>query len=284
MQPVNLYSSERIRPEVMRAKLMQGVFYGCAGGAGFAVLAWGLDGFILFQAQGLFPWLKLVTGLAACMLIGGAAGWLTARFERGALAVLFWLAAALGFAWLIVVLPLQIAPELSMWLEPELKGLVQYSAYENISLRYGLAFIWVAIFCAITGLLQLPTSESAVFSTSLAGRAGPALLCIVIMGINGWIVDGLNNEPLRSALVSVNETIQFAVDHQGQDVEHKTALRMHLTAVRRLDDLIGRPRKLIVGTYDQYLEQVHILVRFGDTWVDCLSFYNQPSNCQVVAP
>jgi hypothetical protein len=284
MQPVNLYSNSRVRPEVMRAKLTQGMMYGCAAGAGFAALAWGLDGLLLFRSQALFPWLKFGLGLAACLLIGGAAGWLTARFQRGVLAVLFWLAAALAFAWLIVVLPLQVAPELSMLLEPDLKGLVHYSAYENVALRYGIAFIWVALFSAITGLLQLPANESAVYSTSLAGRAGPALLCIVIMGINGWIVDGLNNEPLRSALVSVNETIQFAADHQGQDVDHRTALRLHLTAVRRLDDLIGRPRKLIVGTYDQYLEQVHILVRFGDTWVDCLSFYNQPSNCQVVAP
>jgi hypothetical protein len=190
----------------------------------------------------------------------------------------------LCFAWLIVALPLQIAPQLSTLLAPELRGLVHYTYYENFSLRFGIALVWVSIFSALVGLLQLPTTEAAVFSTSPVGRTLAALLCMGIMGISGTIVDSLNNEPLRLSVIAVNETIQFAVDHEGQEVDHKAALRMHLVAVRRVEHLLDQPRKLIVGSFDEYLGQVYVLVRFGDEWASCMSLYNQPSNCQLIEP
>lgn len=273
-----------MHPEVAREKLRYGVYFGATVGTAFAVFTWGWDAYLLYWAHGLFPWIKLAIGLVVCGLAGAAAGGSTARLERSLAAVFIWLAAALVFAWLVVALPLQIAPRLTVLLQPDLNGLVHYDYYEGFSARYGIALTWVAIFSAIVGLLQLPTSEAAVFSTSLMGKAAPAILCIAIMGISGWIVDSLNNEPLRTAVISVNETIQFAVDHRGQTVDQRVKLRMHLGAVRRVEEYLDRPRNLVVGSFDQYLGEVNVLVRFGDVWVNCLSIYNQPSFCQVIDP
>ena len=284
MQPLNLPQDDSIRPDVLRERWAYGFSYGAVAGLAFSAVLWGGDAWLLYRANALFPWLKLVLGLVSCALVGCAAGLLVMRFDRSLAAILIWLSAAILFAWLVTALPLQIAPRIATWLEPDLNGLMSYADYEGFLTRFGLAYVWVAIFSAITGILQLPLSDSGIFSTSMLGKAAPALVCVVIMTINGMIVDSLNNEPLRSALISVNETIQFAVDHQNETIDTKASLRMHLGSLRTVNEYINRPRKLIVGGFDQYLGEVDVLVRFGDIWVNCVSIYNQPSNCKVVRP
>ncbi len=284
MKPLNLPQDDSIKPEVLRERFLYGFSYGAAAGLAFAAVTWGGDGYLLYRAQALFPWIKLVVGLVACGLVGGSAGWLVMRFDRSLAAILIWLSAALVFAWLVTALPLQIAPRIATWLEPDLKALMRYATYEDLPIRFGLAYAWVAIFSAITGILQLPLSDSGIFSTSMLGRAAPALVCIVIMAINGTIVDSLNNEPLRTGLISVNETIQFAIDHQNETIDPKISLRMHLGSLRLVKEYINQPRKLIVGGFDEFLGAVDVLVRFGDTWVKCVAIYNQPTNCRVISP
>jgi hypothetical protein len=284
MKPLNFPEDNSIKPSIMRERLRYGFFYGAVAGLAFAGVTWCWDAVLLTRSHALFPALKLVLGLASCWLVGGIAGWLVMRFDRGLAAILIWLGAALAFAWLVTFLPLQIAPRISVWLEPELQGLISYPDNATLVARLGLAFVWVAIFSAIVGALQLPLSDSAIFSTSTFNKIAPALVCIVIMGINGTVVDGLNNAPLRSGLLSVNDTIQFAVDHQNQTVDQKEALHMHLGALRNVREHINRPRKLIVGGSDEFLGEVIVLVRFGDVWVSCVCIYNQPTNCQVVRP
>jgi hypothetical protein len=102
------------------------------------------------------------------------------------------------------------------------------------------------------------------------------------MFINGVIVDTLNNEPLRTALLHMDNTVQFAVQHQGEEVDRALARTMRMSSLRAVQDAISQPRKLIVGGYDQYLDQIHILIRFGSTWADCVVVYNQPSFCEYV--
>ena len=47
------------------------------------------------------------------------------------------------------------------------------------------------------------------------------------MAICGTIVDGLNNEKLRSPVNSVNLTIQFLLDHFGEEIDAAIARRMY---------------------------------------------------------
>jgi hypothetical protein len=104
------------------------------------------------------------------------------------------------------------------------------------------------------------------------------------MFINGTIVDSLNNEALRTAVLHLDNTIEFSVEHQGQDVDRALARTMRMSSVRAVEAVISQPRRLIVGSYDQYLDQIHVLVRFGNTWADCAVVYNQPSFCEYVIP
>jgi len=274
----------RQRPDVMRLKRRVGMAYGITVGVAFAASAWGIDGFQLSQAYALHPWLKFIVGAILCGLVGGAAGWLVARLEKGILAPFIYLGVSFFFSWLIVALPLQIFPRLVLWLDPDTGSMLNYIFDENFNSRFAVAFIWIAIFVSLAGILQIPLTEPTPFATSFFGRIAPLIVCTVIMFINGTIVDTLNNEPLRAAVLAVDKTIQFSLDHRGEEIDRAVSRTLHLSSLRAVQEVIDQPRRLIVGTYDRWLGQINVLIRFGDTWVDCATIYNQPSFCKYVTP
>jgi hypothetical protein len=267
----------------MRARRFFGAFYGFVIALAFAAWNWGIDSWLLSRAHAFDPWLKFAIGALLCVPVGILAGWLVMRLENGLLAVVIWLAGALFFAWVSVALPFQIAPWL-METRHALPGGITHPGGQDLLTRIGLAFAWVAIFVLVAGLLELPMGESAAFSTSLFGRFGPSLLCIVLMGISGFMVDGLNNQPLRDALVLTDQTIQFMVDHLGQQVDPALARANHLAGLRTIADIVENSRHLAVGQFDRELGQIHILVDFGGQWADCLTMYGQMSGCNKIAP
>jgi hypothetical protein len=271
------------RPDVIQMKRRFGIAYGMMVGLSFAASTWGIDGFLLSQAHAFYPWLKFILGALICMTVGGIAGWLVARLEKGILGLLIYLGISFVFSWLIVGLPFRIFPAVVTWLDPETGNLLNYTFYEGFGSRFFIAIAWISLFMALVGILQLPLTEPAPFATSFFGKAAPLLVCAVIMFINGFIVDTLNNEPLRTALLHMDNTIQFSVEHQGQEVDRALARTMRMSSLRAVGDVISQPRRLIVGSYDQYLDQIHVLIRFGVTWVDCIVVYNQPSFCKYIS-
>jgi len=270
------------RPEILRARYSYGIWFGAALGLTFSIFAWGIDALLLNRMNGLYPWLKFLGALIPCMLVGGLAGWLSARFDKPMIALFLWAGAASVFAWLTVSLPLQITPRILGMVEPGIKDLLHYTYYESFASRFWVAYTWLAIFISLAGLLQIPLSDSAVFATSLFGKISPMLVTLVLMAICGTIVDTLNNELLRSPVDSVNTTVQFVLDNRGKEIDVLEARRMHLGALRTVDDLISPERKYIVSGYDQYLEQVQVLARFDKVWVECELVVSQLLSCEQV--
>jgi hypothetical protein len=277
--------SDHRRVEVLRAQYGYGLFYGAMVGLLFAVFAWGVDGVVLFRANGAQPWLKLIIGALVCIPVGGLSGWLTMRFERMILSIPFWLISAAVFAWMTVALPLQIFPKALTLLEPNLTGLVSYGMPEVLQARFFTSLLWSAIFVCMAGILEIPMGQPASFSTSTMGKLLPVLLCAVLMGIGATVVENENNKPLRSAVVAMNETLQVAAKYQGQQIDSKLARDLHLASLRKITDQVGQPYELMVGGFDQYLEQVHVIVRFNkEILADCLTVYDQPITCERVEP
>lgn len=281
---MKLYSTNTasVRTDILHAKYMYGMWFGVMLGLIFSIFAWGIDAYKLSQINGLYPWIKFLGGAVPCMVVGGFTGWLAARLDKPLFALLLWALAASIFAWLTVSLPLQITPRVMGLIEPEIKGLLHYNYYEGFASRFGIAYVWLAIFVSVAGLLQLPLSDSAVFSTSIFGKISPMLVTLVLMAICGTIVDGLNNELLRSPIDALNSTIQFSVDHRGKEVDLLESRKMHLGALRPVANLITPARKFIVSGYDQYLEQVQVLARFEQAWVECELITNQLISCEQV--
>ena len=282
MKPFSSEISSTGRPEILRLKHMFGIWFGAALGLSFAIFAWGIDSYLLDRMNGLYPWLKLIGSVLPCVIVGALTGWLSARLDKPLFAMLLWGAAASVFAWLTVNLPLQITPRILSLAEPGIQDLLHYTYYEAFSARFGIAYVWIAIFVCLAGLLQIPLSDSAIFSTSFLGKLSPLLVTLVLMAICGTIVDGLNNELLRSPVDALNTTIQFALDNRGREVAPAESRRMRLSALRSVDDLITPQRKFIVSGYDQFLEQVYVLARFEKAWVECELVVDQLLNCEQV--
>lgn len=281
---MNLYPSNMTpaRPDILRSKHIYGVWFGVALGLSFSIFAWGVDAYTLNQINGLHPWLKFLGGAIPCMIVGGLTGWLSAKLDKPILSLLLWAMAASVFAWLTVSLPLQITPHVLSVVEPGIEGMLHYTFYEEFSSRFGIAYVWLAIFVLLAGLLQIPLSDSAVFSTSFFGKFSPMLVTLVLMAICGTIVDGLNNELLRSPIDALNSTIQFSVDHQGEKIDPLESRKMHLGALRGVENFITPERKFIVSGYDEFLGEIQVLVRFERAWVECKVIYNQPILCNQV--
>ena len=270
------------RPDVLRAKHAYGIWFGAALGLTFSIFAWGLDAYALSRMNGLYPWLKFLGGFIPCVLIGGLTGWFSARLDRPFFALLLWGAAASIFAWLTISLPLQITPRILSIADPAIKDLLHYTYYEEFSSRLGIAYVWLAIFVSLAGLLQIPLSDSAVFSTSLFGKIAPMLVTLVLMAICGTIIDTLNNELLRSPIDVVDTTVEFILENRGKEIDVLEARQMHLGALRSVNDILTPERKFIVSGYDQFLEQVQVLARFEEAWVECELIVNQLISCEQV--
>ena len=278
LYPVEILAT---RPDVLRAKYAYGIWYGAAVGLTFSIFAWGIDAFLLDRMNGLFPWLKFLGGVIPGILVGGFAGWLSARLDQPIFSLLLWGVAAGVFAWLTVGLPLQITPWLLDFVEPGVTDLLHYTD-EAATFRFGIAYVWLAIFIFLVGLLQLPLSDSAVFSTSLFGKISPMLITLGLMAICGILMDSISNELLRSSINAVDTPVQFMLDNRGKKIDVADSRRMHLGALRAVDNLLTPERKFIVSGYDHVLEQVQVLARFESAWVECELVSNQLVWCEQV--
>jgi len=280
MKTLQPYNAERA--DVLRGRYIYGIWFGAALGFLFAVFAWGFDALTLSRTNSFYPWIKFAGGAMPCIVAGGFTGWLSARIGKPAIALILWAITAFFFSWLTVALPLRITPALLGIIDPGIQGLLHYNQYDNFATRINTAYIWIGIFVALSGLLQLPLSETAVFSTSTLGKLSPMMVCLVLMGVCGMLIDGLNNELLRSPVKAMDDTLRYAVEHQGQEIDPLESRRMRLGSLHTVKDLITPGYKMIVSGYDELIVEVDILVRFQNAWVECGVFYNQPVTCKQV--
>jgi len=270
------------RPDVIRSKRLTGAIYGIVSGLAFSAAAWGWDGYILSRSHAYLPWLNLSVALVFCIIVGAAAGWLTARFESSLLGMFFWLIPALLFSWLVNILPLQVSPFIVSKFNPQMGALLNYTKDAEIGFRFGLAAAWIIPFALIVGLTQLPITESSVYSTAFLGKIIPFFFGIVVISISGTFADSLINAHFRDAITSIDSTIQFALDNKNNpQMDEDLARKMHASSLDAVKEYVTESRRLLVRGYDKTFGQIHVLIRFEDQWVDCTIIYAQPSFCKV---
>ena len=281
MKYLNQIDYSKPRPDIIRKKRVLGLLYGISAGLAFAVSSWGADGYILSHSHVYFPWNVLITGAVLCSIVCGVIGWLTTRLENSLIGIIFWGVSAVFLAWLTVALPLQIAPLIASKLDPQLGSLLNYEKDIEFASRFGVALAWIIPFVLIIGVTQLPLVEPAAFSMSFFGRIAPLLFCMIVMSIGGAISDNLINAQLRSALTSLDATVQFVVDNRNNDnVDPALARELHARALLPIEEYVQEERYMFVGSFDESLGDISILVKFGDTWTVCEVLYDQPISCK----
>jgi hypothetical protein len=257
---------------------------GAIAGFAFSLALWAYEAILLIQAHVAYPWIPVLVGTILCILVCTLAALLTWLVNRALLGTVFWILAARLIAELAIILPAKIAPRLMMFFEPGLKSrLPAYPINDTLQTWAGFGTVWLAIFFAIVGLLQLTLVEAAVPATTSAGRLTPYFVFIPVMVLASVMSSNMINEQLRAPLIATNGVIQFAVDHQNVKVDPVLGRTMHLSTVDTISDLINRPRRLFLGQYDEYFSQVDVLIDFGGEWADCSTVYAQPVFCKPIS-
>lgn len=263
-------------------KQLVGLLFGLTAGLAFAVFAWGVDGFLLANAHGAYPWVKFIPGILISLISGGLTGWLTVRLHNPLVRILLWLLFAFLLSRLIMWLPIKAAPQIIGWFDSYLGNFLNYPLYRDFSHIQWVGFVVIALIALLCGLLENVLIDQALFATGTFSVAVPIVISFVFFCLAGSTIDGLYNKQIRQPILAVDNLIQFAVDNSDKEVSAETSRAMHLAAVKTITELLPLERSLILSNYDQMLGQIDVLVKFNGSWVKCTTVYNQVTFCKLV--
>jgi hypothetical protein len=267
---------------LVRLRIKYGTLYGVCAGLFFALCLWGYDSVMLARAHAFYPFLKLLLGAICFALVYGLVGWLTARLGIMVVGLVSWLLAAWAIAWLTIYIPLKMVPLLMGWFKPDMQAWLSYPIYPEFGARVFGTFVLLAIFSGFLGLFENLLVEPASHAVALISRFVPFLVCFVAMVLAGLMMDEFVSQPMRAPIVAMDKLIQFSLDHRGETIDAETARKMHLGSLRLIEDLLDRPRRLVMGSYDETFGIVDVMVDFDGEWADCNVFYEQASICKPV--
>jgi hypothetical protein len=165
---------------------------------------------------------------------------------------------------------------------PELLEWIDYPLIYNINQFRTLGGIVIIFPALICGLLENNVVEAVLMSSHKGAILTVILACSVLMGMAGFAGDELINKHFRAPAVVLDKLFDFAIKHQGEEVDEVVARRIHLSTVKSVEELLPRPRKVTLIAYDEMLAQMDFLVDFDGIWVKCTTIYSQPTMCEQV--
>jgi hypothetical protein len=267
---------------VQRAKQRYGLLFGVLAGVAFTLTTWGTDGFDLAGSHGLWPWIKLGMGGTACIILGGLVNWLAIKISRWPVTLLLWALTGYAFGWLAGRVPFQGVTFLVNRLNPELARLIDYPYGEGMQARLVVTLVVTVGLSVLASVFVGYLVEQSSAASSLFGRLMPIVAWMVMFGLAGSAADSMFNQPLRAPVMVMDDLVQFALDNENIPPGNKAALDAHLGAVGSIRPLLHRPRRLFLGSYDDLISMVQVLIDFDGTWVRCYVVHEQPGYCEQV--
>jgi hypothetical protein len=282
---VKLREEHAHRERMSAASRRNGLLLGLISGLTFGLTTWGIDAIALGNASVDRPWVKLAIGLAFSLLIGGLAGWLTAVIDRAAIGMLLWGGVGIAFAWLVGHLPFDGQSTFLRLIEPELGDIRVYPFVESARVRTILLMVIVGGMSALGGALELVLLDQAKDASSSVARMVSLGLTIPFFALAGFASDGVINRPLRDPMVAINRLIGWAIEARSTPVDPLLARQRHLGAIGGIENLIDRPYRMTLGSYDDTsLISFSVEVDFDGTWVRCSVLASAPGYCREIDP
>ena len=271
-----------IRNELQREKRVNGILFGLVAGLALSVGIWGLDAYMLSQAHAEWAWLKFLIGTPFVMLVGGVAGWLTARFDNVLIGAIIWLLTSLAVVWFASHVAFQGLSLVIGYLKPDFAGLDIYPFVESARARMSFLYIVVGVLMALGGGFEMFFVESATRASGFFARLFSLLTCAVIFIPVGLAVDNLINASLRAPLVGVNELIELGLQDELTPFTIQEKRAMGLSAIKPFGERIHKPYHLYLGTYDPMdLSEASIYIDFDGEWGTCFAVGDQTIFCQL---
>ncbi len=268
--------------EVQRKKLHLGLIYGLVAGMAFAVFAFGVDALLLARANATFYWVKFIPGLIVCTLSGGIIGWLTIRIENHLISLLLWGILATLYSWLVVWLPFTGNAIIIKYLNPSLSQWFDFSPLQDLAQIRLVSMVVIGLGAILCGLLEINLIHQAMVSSYKLASITPMIIAIILLSVVGSATDQMINVNLREPVQTINSLLQFGAENVGVEVPRDIARKMHLSAVRQLEAVIQKSRKLTLVGYDQNLGMMDILVNFEGALVKCSTIFAQPTDCIIL--
>lgn len=257
-----------------------GLLYGALAGVTFTLAAWGWDAIGLAGAHGFLPWAKLALGAVPCLILTVLVAWLATRIDRRPVSLLLWMLAGVALALLATRVAVEGSAVLFGLADPHLRELIDYPFSEGMRARQGVGMVLLGALGLLAGLFVDFFVEGSTTAMDPIGRWGPVLLWIVIFVVAGSVTDGLINAPFRAPVVVIDDLVQFALDIEGTDVDRAVRMERHVGALNAVEELLHRPRRLLLGNYDSTMSLANVLIDFDGTWATCSVIVGQPSYCR----
>ncbi len=264
-----------------RKRTNLGVVYGLIAGLFFTLAAWGMDAIILIRSNVSLPFLKFLPALLICVPTALLAGYLTAKFENGLLSLVLWAGLAVLFTYLVINIPIKLAPWLTTKLIPEFIPVISFEELTNIGHYWFVGILAIGFTCVLCGILENLLIDQRLASSSSVGALIPFIICIVIMTGAGFSGDLLMTNHFREPLVTIDELLQNGATYYDQEVDKLEARKMQLSILRPLDDLVLKPHTLTLVSADNYLGLMKVLVDFDGKYALCHIVYSQPTFCEI---
>jgi hypothetical protein len=253
--------------------------YGLTAGIVFSLVSWGYDAFLASRAHAIDPFLAFAMGLVICTLVGGAAGYITYRFNHFFAAFVSWLVAGLIFAWLSGHVTFDLLERALTIVNPGIASLVSYPI--SAGLQGQLFYVRIAVIglSVIAGLLEITFADSSANASGPVGRILPAFAWVALFLLAGMATENNLTSHLRSPLTSLDATIQYAIPRLSTDLNHPADKRFRTGALIDIRDDLSQPYQLILKGYDVYLYETTVIIRFPASWALCTISSDQPVTC-----
>lgn len=269
---------------VTTRKLIFGTLFGMAGGLSYAALAWGLNAVMLSRSHFPHAWVVVLAGLPLALLVGGVAGYLAMRLDKAIVGGLIWMASGLLLAVAGTWLPLWLFPQALPRLEPVLAGWIKFGWLDGYTAMTYLCMFVSGVIFTLVGVLEVVLVEKAAYSPYDGALLIPMVICAMMTGLAGGVVDNMANSNMREYPANMEILLNFALENKGVKIDPKLARQMHMNAISAVMEDISVERKVYYYSFEESGEQGRLLVNFEGRWVLCDMFAAQPSYCRRVDP
>ncbi|MGQ9840779.1 MAG: hypothetical protein ACUVR4_09705 [Anaerolineae bacterium] len=266
----------------VRLGLLNGGLIGIALAVGaLGPSAWATGGSLM-----LSWYATLLAGVIIVVLLAGLAGWLAAIAHKVFWALVLWVAAGLGITVVLGHLLYEGSTLVAWFLDRRFWGFPLYVFSPAALARQVMAGFFIVLVLAIGGLLQPYRLEGIVGASAANGRlTGPAwfrlLLPLPLLFGVGLITDNLVYQPLRRAVVLVDQAIRTVRTYEGDLFALSIAREINYNALAGVRDLLSPAYTLRIGEIELgAANTVFVVAHFQEgAWINCRVIADQLSSC-----
>jgi hypothetical protein len=283
-----LTSLEEANTVRMQARL--GLLFGFLVAFTMAVGAWCPDVLTQLRLPTPYAATHYLLGLIPLLLVGGLAGWLSARLDNGLASVAIWFVAAVLMSYVVGYIPSAGRTFLAWLVDDRFWGEIIYPFAEDAAIRLRLAGFFTVLILVLMAVVQNYFLEGVRHAMTSDGRLSGASWFRLFIALIPSLVAGLVTytviyQPFRAAPLLVHEAIQTGRTYEGDLFELSLSRGVNYSAIRGVREQLSGQYTLQVGEINIDSATTYIVATFSNgAWIICRVVADQLSYCYDAAP